>query len=58
MSSEIDFEIKLPRSAKVAYSSANTASNILNGIGFSAITFFYNYKLGLSEELIFIGWMI
>ncbi len=48
----------LPRKTKIAYGSANTASNILSGIGLSAITFFYNVKLGLSAELIGIAWLI
>ncbi len=48
----------LPRRTKIAYGSANTASNILSGIGLSAITFFYNVKLGLSAELIGIAWLI
>jgi GPH family glycoside/pentoside/hexuronide:cation symporter len=58
MSSENIFKEVLPAKSKVAYGSANTASNILSGIGFAAITFFYNVKLGLSAELIGIAWLI
>ncbi len=58
MSTENEFNIVLPRSAKVAYSSANTASNILSGIGLTPITFYYNIKLGLNANLMFIAWMI
>jgi hypothetical protein len=32
MSTDNEITIELPRSTKVAYSSANTASNILSGI--------------------------
>ena len=58
MSTDNEVAIELPKSAKVAYSSANTASNILSGIGLTPITFFYNTKLGLSAQLMFIAWMI
>ena len=58
MSLENELGITLPRSAKVAYSSANTASNILSGIGLTPITFYYNIKLGLNADLMFIAWMI
>lgn len=58
MSSENEFIEFLPTKSKVAYGSANTASNILSGIGFAAITFYYNVKLGLSAELIGIAWLI
>lgn len=58
MSSKDEFKDKIPVKSKVAYGSANTASSILSGIGLSAITFFYNVKLGLDAELIGIGWLI
>lgn len=58
MSSEIEFKEVLSRKSKVAYGSANTAGNILSGIAFTAITFYYNVKLGLSAELIGIAWLI
>lgn len=58
MSSIDEFKDKIPVKSKVAYGSANTASSILSGIGLSAITFFYNVKLGLDAELIGIGWLI
>jgi len=44
MSSENEFIEFLPTKSKVAYGSANTASNILSGSGFAAITFYYNVK--------------
>ena len=52
MSSEFEFKEVLSRKSKVAYGSANTAGNILSGVAFTAITFYYNVKLGLSAELI------
>ncbi len=58
MISEKDFKEVLPVKTKVAFGSANTASNILSGIGFAAITFFYNVKLGLDAGLIGIAWLI
>ncbi|TFG16010.1 MAG: MFS transporter [Promethearchaeota archaeon] len=58
MSSKNEFIELLPKKSKVAYGGANTASNILSGIGFAAITFYYNVKLGLSAELIGIAWII
>ena len=58
MSTDNEITIELPRSTKVAYSSANTASNILSGIGLTPITFYYNIKLGLGGELMFIAWML
>ena len=58
MSSKNEFIELLPAKSKVAYGGANTASSILSGIGFAAITFYYNVKLGLSAELIGIAWLI
>lgn len=58
MSSEIEFKEVLSKKSKVAYGSANTAGNILSGVAFTAITFYYNVKLGLSAELIGIAWLI
>lgn len=58
MNSGIEFKEVLTRKSKVAYGSANTAGNILSGIGFTAITFYYNVKLGLAAELIGIAWLI
>jgi len=48
----------IPHKSKIAYGGANAASNTLSGIGMSAITFFYNVKLGLNAELIGIAWLI
>ena len=58
MNSGIEFKEVLTRKSKVAYGSVNTAGNILSGIGFTAITFYYNVKLGLAAELIGIAWLI
>ncbi|MCP4760983.1 MAG: MFS transporter [archaeon] len=58
MSTENSFSEKLPAKSKFAFGSANMASGILSGIGLSAITFFYNFKLGLDEDLIGIAWLI
>ena len=58
MNSGIEFNEVLTRKSKIAYGSCNTAGNILSGIGFTAITFYYNVKLGLAAELIGIAWLI
>lgn len=58
MNSGIEFKEVLTRKSKVAYGSVNMAGNILSGIGFTAITFYYNVKLGLAAELIGIAWLI
>ncbi|MFX0069851.1 MAG: MFS transporter [Candidatus Hermodarchaeota archaeon] len=58
MSIEIKFKEKLSSKSKFAYGSANTAGNILSGMAFSAITFYYNVKLGLDAQLIGIAWLI
>lgn len=58
MNSGIEFKEVLTKKSKVAYGSVNTAGNILSGIGFTAITFYYNVKLGLAAELIGVAWLI
>lgn len=56
--SENKFEENLPLKTKLSFGTAETAHAILNGIAFSAITFYYNVKLGLSENLIGLAWLI
>ncbi len=58
ISSEDEIFDVIPVKSKVAFGGASTASNILSGIGFAAMTFFYNVKLGLSAELIGIAWLL
>jgi len=57
---DIDKELsnKLSKKTKVSYGFANMANLILSGIAFTAITFYYNVKLGLDAELIGIAWLI
>lgn len=52
------FEEKLPRKTKFGYGIGYTAHIILSNVAFAAITFYYNIKLGLSEELIGLAWLI
>lgn len=52
------FEEKLPFKTKFAYGSTNMAHFALSNIAFTAITFYYNVKLGLDAGLIGIGWLI
>jgi GPH family glycoside/pentoside/hexuronide:cation symporter len=49
---------KLPLKSKFAYGGLGAGLSLSSQIAFSAITFFYNVKLGLSPELIGIAWMI
>jgi GPH family glycoside/pentoside/hexuronide:cation symporter len=49
---------KLPLKSKLAYGGLGAGISLPSQIAFSAITFFYNVKLGLSPELIGIAWMI
>ena len=58
MNSQYEFKEILPTKSKVAYGSANTAGNILSGMVFSAITFYYHIKMGLDPQLIGIAWLI
>jgi GPH family glycoside/pentoside/hexuronide:cation symporter len=48
----------LPRKTKFAYGFGETAHIILSNVAFAAITFYYNVKLGLNEELIGLAWLI
>ncbi|MFW9997319.1 MAG: MFS transporter [Candidatus Odinarchaeota archaeon] len=50
---------RLPFKSKLAYGLANASNNILSGIAIgAAITFYYNVKLGLSEELVSLAWLL
>ncbi|MGV9173195.1 MAG: MFS transporter [Promethearchaeia archaeon] len=51
-------EEMLPIKNKVAFGSASASSAALQGIFFAAITFFYNYKLGVSGDLVGIAWLL
>lgn len=55
---KIAVEELLPVKTKVAFGSAAASSAALQGIFFGAITFFYNYKLGLSGSLVGIAWLL
>lgn len=57
-SNNILIEESIPTKSKFAFGGATMASGILNGIAFGAITFYYNIKLGLSEEFIALAWLI
>ncbi len=57
-SNNILIEENIPTKSKFAFGGATMASGILNGIAFGAITFYYNIKLGLSEEFIALAWLI
>ncbi len=54
----IDFQERLPKKSKVAYSAADAANGILNAVFSGSVTFFYNTKLGLSTEWIALAWGI
>ncbi|MFX0073695.1 MAG: MFS transporter, partial [Candidatus Hermodarchaeota archaeon] len=58
MSEIIEFEEHIPRKSKLAFGTMYGSSAVLSGIAFSAITFFYNVKLGLSAQWIGIAWLI
>ncbi|MFX1515155.1 MAG: MFS transporter [Promethearchaeota archaeon] len=50
---------RLPFKSKIAYGFAQASNSILSGIAIgAAITFYYNVKLGLSEELVSIAWLL
>jgi len=56
-------KIELPEehisiSTKTSFAFATLANNILNGLVFGNITFFYNQKLGADATLLTIGWFI
>lgn len=59
MSEKIELpEEHLSLSTKVSFSFGALANNILNGLVFGNITFFYNQKLGADAALLTIGWII
>ncbi|MFW9972600.1 MAG: MFS transporter [Candidatus Odinarchaeota archaeon] len=49
---------KLPLKSKLAYGGLGAGISLPSQIAFSAITFFYNVKLGLRPDLIGLAWMI
>ncbi|MFW9908513.1 MAG: MFS transporter [Candidatus Thorarchaeota archaeon] len=55
----IDFDERLPFRSKLAYGLSQASVNLLVSIALgSAITFYYNIKLGLSEEWVALAWII
>ena len=48
----------VPSITKINFSLGNLANGLLNGFVFANLTFFYQIKLGLSAELLGIGWLI
>ena len=52
------FEEKLPKNTKFAFGIGQTMHTILSNVAFAAMTFYYNVKLGLSEEYIGLAWLI
>ena len=58
LNSEGYLEEKLPIKTKFAYGSTNMSHFALSNIAFTAITFYYNVKLGLDAILIGIAWLI
>ncbi len=53
------FDERLPFRSKVAYGLSQGSSAILSGIAIgTAITFFYNVKLGLNEEWASLAWLL
>ncbi|NHJ14767.1 MAG: hypothetical protein EAX95_13890 [Candidatus Thorarchaeota archaeon] len=54
-----DFDERLPFKSKLAFGLSQASINLLQVIALgSAITFYYNVKLGLSEELISLAWLL
>ncbi|TFG31244.1 hypothetical protein EU527_12995, partial [Candidatus Thorarchaeota archaeon] len=54
-----NFDERLPVKSKLAFGLSQASMNILQMIALgSAITFYYNIKLGLSEELVSLAWLI
>jgi len=53
-----EYKERVPLSSKFAFGGLNGMVAVLSGIAFSAITFYYNVKLGLRAELLGIGWLI
>ncbi|MFW9787768.1 MAG: MFS transporter [Candidatus Thorarchaeota archaeon] len=55
----VDFDERLPFKSKLAFGLSQGSINLLQVIALgSAITFFYNVKLGLSEEWISLAWIL
>ncbi len=55
----VDFDERLPFRSKLAYGLSQASVNLLVSIALgSAITFYYNIKLGLSEEWVSLAWLI
>jgi GPH family glycoside/pentoside/hexuronide:cation symporter len=55
----IYFDERLPGKSKVAFGLSQASINLLQIIALgSAITFYYNIKLGLSEEWVSLAWLI
>ncbi len=55
----INFDERLPLRSKIAFGFSQASMNLLVGIALrSAITFYYNVKLGLSEEWIALAWIV
>jgi GPH family glycoside/pentoside/hexuronide:cation symporter len=48
----------LPNKTKFAYGFGEFVHIILSNVAFAAITFYYNVKLGLDEQLIGLAWLI
>jgi len=56
---DIDFDERLPVKSKIAFGMSQASINLLQVIALgSAITFYYNVKLGLSEEWISLAWLL
>lgn len=55
----VNFDERLPFKSKMAFGLSQASINILQVIALgSAITFYYNIKLGLSEEWISLAWLV
>jgi GPH family glycoside/pentoside/hexuronide:cation symporter len=55
----VDFDERLPMRSKMAFGLSQASMNLLQMIALgSAITFYYNIKLGLSEEWVSLAWLI
>ena len=54
-----NFDERLPAKSKIAYGLSQASINLLQMIALgSAITFYFNIKLGLSEEWISLAWLL
>ncbi len=55
----IDFDERLPFKSKMAFGLSQASINLLQMIALgSAITFYFNIKLNLSEELVSLAWLV